>query len=83
MKHYCEHASRLASDMYERPLTRRERFRLHFHLWICRACKNYFKALAVMHEVLEKLREQPREKPVLSETQKERIRQAIHTSVDS
>ncbi|WP_227718310.1 zf-HC2 domain-containing protein [Microbulbifer sp. Q7] len=37
----CKQATQLLSLQQERPLSRREKFSLRFHLMLCKACRNF------------------------------------------
>ncbi len=73
MRHYCEHAARLGSDRFERPLSLYERARLSLHVLICKACKNYLDALDKLHRLLEEMRERDAARFTLSEQQRQHI----------
>jgi predicted anti-sigma-YlaC factor YlaD len=44
----CRDATHLASARLDRPLTRRERFSLRFHLLICSACRLYNRQIRTL-----------------------------------
>lgn len=52
----CDQASRLISHSQERQLNGAERWALSFHLMICRVCRKYRKQLALMRDVLSRLK---------------------------
>lgn len=52
----CREASELLSQMQDRPLSRRERIRLRFHLAICDACTRFSRQLAFMREAMRTYR---------------------------
>lgn len=52
----CREASELLSQMQDRPLTRRERLRLRFHLAICNYCSRFARHLAFMREAMRAYR---------------------------
>lgn len=56
MKHFCQQASRLASDAFERKLTWGESVRLKMHLAICGTCRNHTHDVRVIQSVLLKMR---------------------------
>jgi hypothetical protein len=48
----CKHAARLVSESMDRPLSRRERFSLGFHLLVCGLCRRYRRQLRLMRRLL-------------------------------
>ena len=77
----CKQASQLLSQSLDRPLTRGERFRLRFHLLICRFCKRFGQQIvglctAIRQQV--KLIEQNEEIKLFKDAI-ERITQAINS----
>ena len=46
----CKQTSELISQAIDRHLTRRERWNLRLHLWICAACRNFRKQLDWMRK---------------------------------
>lgn len=48
----CKEASRLLSQMQDRPLAPRERIRLRLHLAICTACSRFARQLRMMRAAL-------------------------------
>ncbi|PJA25804.1 MAG: hypothetical protein COX57_01345 [Alphaproteobacteria bacterium CG_4_10_14_0_2_um_filter_63_37] len=57
----CRRASELVSQSWDRPLTRREKFGLRFHLLICAACRRFERQLALMNRVFKRGEECPPE----------------------
>jgi len=51
----CKHASRLLSQLQERPLSLRERLGLKLHLWLCDACRNFSRQLGLLHAAVRKM----------------------------
>lgn len=48
----CKHAAQLLSESMDRPLSRRERFGLRFHLLVCGLCRTYRKQLRLLRRML-------------------------------
>ncbi len=48
----CSHATKLLSEAEERQLTRRERFALRFHVFVCTACRRFNKQLQLLRILL-------------------------------
>ena len=48
----CAEAARVMSDGMNRPVERRERLSLQFHLFMCRGCRLYRKQLALIRRWL-------------------------------
>ena len=44
----CKHAARLITQSMERPLNRREKWSLGFHLLVCKWCRRYRKQLRLI-----------------------------------
>ncbi len=57
MNHFCQQASRLASDRLERRLSLKETLRLNIHCLICSSCRHYADALRLLHATLRKAHE--------------------------
>lgn len=77
----CKQASQLLSQSLDRPLTRGERFRLRFHILICRFCKRFGQQIVGLSTAIRqqvKLIEQ-NEEIKLSKDAIERITQAINS----
>ncbi|MEP7205461.1 MAG: zf-HC2 domain-containing protein [Casimicrobiaceae bacterium] len=55
----CKEASRLLSQMQDRPLTTVERARLRLHLAICHACSRFAKQLEFVRSALARYRSDP------------------------
>lgn len=51
----CKQASQLVSENQERTLTRRERWGLKLHLWICISCRRFNRQIALMRRALRRL----------------------------
>ena len=76
----CKQASQLLSQSLDRPLTRGERFRLRFHLLICKFCKRFGQQLIGLRTAIRqqiKMTEQ-NEEIKLSKDAVKRIIQAIN-----
>jgi hypothetical protein len=76
----CKQASQLLSQSLDKPLTRGERFRLRFHLLLCRFCKRFGQQIVVLRTSIRqqvKLIEQ-NEEIKLSKDAVKRIIQAIN-----
>jgi Putative zinc-finger len=77
----CKQASQLLSQSLDRSLTRGERFRLRFHLLLCRFCKRFGQQIVGLRTAIRqqvKLIEQNEEIKLSKETVK-RIIQAINS----
>jgi len=83
MNHFCQQASRLISDRYERRLTRNERIRLQLHLLICGMCRNYADSVSQLHAVFAGLRQQEDAYPPLPEAVRLRILERLQSENDS
>lgn len=44
----CKQASQLVSQALDRPLTRRERWALRLHLWMCAGCRRFNRQLILI-----------------------------------
>lgn len=76
----CKDASRLISESQERPLGFRERWGLRLHLWMCDACRNFMRQVALMRKALRELgsrTETGASGTDLSPEARERIRKAL------
>jgi len=74
MKHFCQKASQLASDAFERDLTFSERLKLQFHLTICSICSHYADNLKLLNKVLLGMRYQQKDDDIcLSDEDRRRI----------
>jgi predicted anti-sigma-YlaC factor YlaD len=51
----CKQASELLSQSLDRPLTRRERWALRLHLWICAACRRFGRQLMLIRLAVGKV----------------------------
>lgn len=52
----CKDASHLLSERQERPLSRRERWGLRLHLWLCVSCRRFERQLDLMRQAMRALR---------------------------
>lgn len=79
MKHFCQQASRLASDAIERKLTWGESARLKMHLALCGSCRNHIHDVRVIQSVLQTLRSniEADTSITLPEKERQRIRLAL------
>ena len=76
----CKQASQLLSQSLDRRLTRCERFRLRFHLLLCKLCKRFGQQIVGLRNAIRqqvKLTEQ-NEEIKLSKDAVKRITQAIN-----
>ena len=76
----CQQASQLLSQSLDRRLSRMERFRLRFHLLICRTCTRFGQQMLSLAKAIRQqvsLMEQ-NEEIKLSEEAVKRITQAIN-----
>jgi Putative zinc-finger len=48
----CKQASELLSQSLDRPLTWGERFRLRFHLLICKFCKRFWQQIFELRDAI-------------------------------
>jgi len=53
----CKDASRLVSQMQERPLTAWQRIRLRWHLAVCRMCRTFENQMGFLRKAMERYRE--------------------------
>ncbi len=51
----CREATQLCSDQHERTLTRRERWMLRVHLFLCHKCRKFAAQLAMMRDALQRV----------------------------
>jgi hypothetical protein len=51
----CREATQLCSEQHERSLTRRERWVLRVHLFLCHKCRKFAQQLSVMREALARM----------------------------
>ena len=79
MNHFCKKASQLQSDGFERTLTVSERLRLHLHLLICGACRNYDTNIELLHQFFHTIRNRNEsdETIALPESSRARIQDAL------
>lgn len=77
MNHFCQQASKLVSDAYERRLAPGERLRLRWHLLICSMCRAYERDIRRIESALRKLRGDPPEGTSLPEEERQRISKAL------
>jgi hypothetical protein len=47
----CREASRLASEEMDRPLTKRERWALGFHKFLCRNCRRFVGQISMLRSM--------------------------------
>lgn len=76
----CKDASRLISESQERLLGFRERWGLRLHLWMCDACRNFQRQVALMRKALRELGSRTETDAAgtdLSPEARERIRKAL------
>jgi len=78
MNHFCQQASKLVSDAYERRLAPGERLRLRWHLLICSMCRAYERDIRRIENALKRLRREPAEDASLPEQERQRISKALH-----
>ena len=52
----CREATRLISDMQDRPLATREHLRLRLHLAACTACSRFLRQVSFMRRALSSYR---------------------------
>ena len=52
----CRHATRLMSQVQDRPATGWEAVRLRWHLAVCAACTRFDQQLAFMREAMRRFR---------------------------
>jgi predicted anti-sigma-YlaC factor YlaD len=77
----CRDATHLASARLDRPLTRRERLSLRFHLLICSACRLYTRQITTLSTLFQARAKSP-ELPTtdtLSPEAKAKIKTALNT----
>jgi hypothetical protein len=79
----CREASRLASEALDRPLTRRERWALGFHTFLCRNCRRFPQQIAILHSLAAIVPGQLRAEMVAGTTQlsiarREKIKRLLH-----
>lgn len=80
----CKQATHLVSQRLDRNLSRRERFALRFHVWLCKNCRRFERQMHFMRQILHRgVREGqfPRNKSLPAQS-KERIRQALQERGD-
>ncbi len=75
MNHFCQQASRLASDKLERRLSLNESLRLNIHCLICSSCRHYTAALRLLHVTLRKTHEAEPPQKLPAATRQQIIRQ--------
>ncbi len=76
----CKDASHLLSERQERPLSRRERWGLRLHLWMCVSCRRFEQQLDLMRRAMRLLRrrvEAEADAAELPADARERIRRAL------
>jgi len=52
--HSCEEITRLLSEAQERPLSRREKMALRFHVIMCGHCRNFEKHIKVLRQAAQR-----------------------------
>ncbi len=81
MKHFCQKASQLASDAFERNLTFWERLKLRLHLSICGMCRHYADNLKLLNKILFGMHHQQKDDDIcLSDEDRKRIETALKQS---
>lgn len=74
----CKQASKLASDMIDRPLSFKEHIALKFHLFICRMCARYATQIKIIHQATDRLIQNDMPDTLnLPEDARQRIQQTI------
>lgn len=76
----CKQASQLVSELQERELSRRERWALKTHLWICISCRRFSRQLNLLRRALRLMaqgEETQQHGPELSPQARQRIRRAL------
>ncbi|MDZ4655951.1 MAG: zf-HC2 domain-containing protein [Bythopirellula sp.] len=84
----CREASRLASEALDRELSRRERWALRVHTFLCRSCRRFAKQAAILHEAAALMPAQLRqelfaETTRLSATRREKIKRLLADAATS
>ena len=79
---HCRKATQLISEGMDRPLTRRERVALRFHLMLCTACKRYRRQTLLIRNALRQFADWMDEMAMaadqrLSPEAKDRIRRVL------
>jgi len=77
VKHACKDVSRLASDSIDRKLTLWEKVRFHLHLAMCKNCRNFDRAVELMHQATELIHQTRYGEAKLTESQRDRLHQAM------
>jgi len=80
----CKQASQLISQSLDRRLSLRERLRLHYHTFICEACKRFGQHLHTLRVAIKRMNENVENDTNVtmpSET-KARIAKSIESFVD-
>lgn len=52
----CKQASQVISQSLDRPLSRSDRMKLKFHLFICKACNRFNQQLRLLSHVVKHIR---------------------------
>jgi hypothetical protein len=76
----CKQASHLISEGQERPMTRKERWSLRVHLWMCDNCRRFERHIRFLRKALRlmgKQLESGAQGPDLPPEAKDRIRQVL------
>lgn len=79
----CHQATQLVSQQHERPLSRRERWGLKVHLWLCINCRRFTRQLQLLRRALRELgRSEMADQhgPELPPEARQRIRRALTDS---
>ena len=53
----CKHVSHLVSEMQDRDLSALERWRLKWHLAVCKACLAFEKQMRILREAMRRYRQ--------------------------
>ncbi|MFQ5582297.1 MAG: hypothetical protein ACE5F3_06725 [Mariprofundaceae bacterium] len=83
MNHFCQQASKLVSDAYERTLTLGERLRLRWHMLICGMCRAYERDIRLIERALKKMRSESTDEAALPEQNRQHISQSLREAGNS
>lgn len=79
MRHFCQQASRLASDALEYRLSVIDRLRLRLHMMMCGNCRNFEEEIKLLHDVILLIRGGEMDSATeLAEVDRENIRRALN-----
>lgn len=81
----CKQTSQLLSEHQERPLSRRERWALKLHLFMCVSCRRFNRQLAMLRHALRQLAHgeiSDQHGPELPPQARQRIRRALSEHKD-